>query len=165
MPHAIQHGDTYTIYGPGDHVAGVYRATTPLDDSPESLTEARETDAALRDHWLRLLARYEPAIADALAAGDTDAAESIRHAVERSAGAQLALDTLTETARRLDANRPLLRRLLYGGRDRRTVSRWRSGEQLVPVAAVDYLGRVQSVEIVPSSDFPGQRRLRIELVL
>lgn len=167
MARAVTRDGTTTIYGPGDVIAGVFVATSPLDDSPESAREASETDAALRDTWMRLLTRWEPDIERALVGDATTIAATLWRDVERSAAALTHLDTMEWALSRAAPNeaiQPLLR-LVLGGRGDRTIRRWRSGESLVPEGASDFISRVQDLVIVPSTDFPDQRRLRMEIVL
>ncbi len=173
MARALTRDGVTTITGPGAYIAGAFLSAIPLDDSPESAAEARETDAALVAHWLRTLTAHEADIQAALDAGETERADRLWRAVERTASVQELLETLDA---RLDLiltnggivpserSRARLRGVVSGGRDERTWRSWRSGRQLVPEGAAEYLGRVRDITLVRSRapGAPGLR-LRIEI--
>jgi len=173
-PHAVERGGEITVYGPGGWLAGTVPVSVPLDADPETAREAREDDDALVAHWLRLLVRQTPQIAAAVAerrAGDPGPEERLREGLQRSAEVQLQLDTLEGIVDRVltaggftpsERTRGPLLRLLTGGRDARTVARWRSGEMLVPGAAHDYLSRIRHVQIHGE---PGARYVELRLAI
>lgn len=177
MARAVTRGDETVILGPGEYRAGAYRHTAPLDNDPASAREARETDDTLRECWLRTLERHEDTLAELLDAGDIAGATALSRAIERTAGAQVSLRTLDEIADAVltaagiqpsERSRAEFRRLALGGRDERTIRRWRSGESLVPEGGTDYLSRLRECEVVvrPRPDDPTrtERRLVLELL-
>lgn len=173
MARAVTRDGRTVILGPGESVAGACATVPPIADDPQTTADALDDERVLVTEWVRLLARWEPAIQAALDAGDTARADALWRGVERSAHAQVMLAAL-ETglagampgAPTSERGRASVLRLVLGGRDERTIRRWRTGEQLVPEAALEFLARLRAVDVIASTEPEGPaQRLRVELVL
>lgn len=175
MARAITRDGRTTVYGPGDFLAGTFQAAIPLDETPESAAEARQTDDATLAHWLRTLEQHEDALAALIGAGELDRVERLRAAIERTAGVRELLDTIDGQIDRIlteggvvpsERHRAFLRTLISGGRHERTWRAWRSGKQLIPEDAADYLGRIREIVLRATREPEGRaHRLRIELLV
>lgn len=137
-------------------VAGSFLASVPIDDSPECAADAATDDDVLVREWVRILDRWEPEILSLEKRGEVAKVQELFAGISRSAGAQVMLTTLEfglsgamPGAPKSEHGKKRLLRLLLGGRDERTLRRWRSGEQLVPVGALDYLSRMRLTELSP----------------
>lgn len=175
MAHAVTRDGLTTVHGPGEFLAGAFAAAIPLDESPESASEARQTDEAILAHWLRTLAKHEDTLTALIEAGDAERLERLRAAIERTAGVRELLDTIDGQIDRIltdggiapsERSRARLRTLISGGRHERTWRAWRSGKQLIPEDAEDYLSRIRDVSLRRTREPEGRaHRLRIELVV
>lgn len=118
---------------------------------------------------IRLLRRYEPELSALHASGDTEGETLLYGRIERSAHALVILGDLERYLRLIlgenapDSERGIAYylRLVAGGRDERTIRRWRSGELLIPESAADYIGRIRDLHLTTGKS----RRLQMEIAL